>query len=346
MTMWVVRNDRFDTELLAEGYVSIGWTEVGDLRALGDDRDAVRAAVDTHWPEAKPRACAAWAGMLYRFAYEMAVGDVVIAPSSTTGTLSFGVVDGPYEFVAAADYGHRRRVRWVKTRTARTLFPRDVLRAIGSISTLFRVSRFEDLFTEYMSSATDEEFTSTSVVQEVREVDAPASAPDEAETVTPRLASEVEQETIDSVLQVLLDAISHEQFEHFTADLLRALGYQARVTQLSGDGGVDVIAHRDPLGLEPPIIKVQCKHTAAQQGGPVVQQLLGALAPGELGLFVSLGSFTPQAFALERTHANLRLLGGSDIARHVLDHFDELPAAWRDLLPLRRVWVLDRDPSI
>lgn len=40
--------------------------------------------------------------------------------------------------------------------------------------------------------------------------------------------------------------------------LLRAMGYRTTVTQKSGDGGVDVIASRDPLGIEPPIIKVQC----------------------------------------------------------------------------------------
>ena len=56
--------------------------------------------------------------------------------------------------------------------------------------------------------------------------------------------------------KTLLSGISHREFEEFTADLLRTLGYQTRATPYSTDGGVDVIAHRDPLGLEPPIIKV------------------------------------------------------------------------------------------
>ena len=61
------------------------------------------------------------------------------------------------------------------------------------------------------------------------------------------------------------------RFEMFTAGLPQAMGYRTEVTPASGDGDVDVIAYRDPLGLEPPIIKVQCKRTLNTIGGPDVQ---------------------------------------------------------------------------
>jgi len=47
-----------------------------------------------------------------------------------------------------------------------------------------------------------------------------------------------------------------------------------RVTKASGDAGVDVIAHRDELGFEPPLIKVQCKQTLGTNGRPDVQKAL------------------------------------------------------------------------
>ncbi|MBP7507781.1 MAG: restriction endonuclease [Prolixibacteraceae bacterium] len=37
------------------------------------------------------------------------------------------------------------------------------------------------------------------------------------------------------------------------------LGYRTRVTPEGPDGGVGIIAYKDELGLEPPIIKVQVK---------------------------------------------------------------------------------------
>lgn len=352
MTMWVVRNDQFDAELLDRGFVSIGWDDVGALTALGDDPSRIREGLERAYPGAKPRAYALWAGILRRFAFEMAPGDVVIAPSSATSTLSFGIVDGGYEFVDEPEHRHRRRVRWIKSGVARSLFPRVALREIGAIMTLFRVRRSADPFRCYLEAPNDEAFTENlaafegdeSHPEQPRAAEADAALDAEVADLAPT-AAETEQATQDAVVDALL-GVSPEQFEQLTADLLRAMGYQARTTQYVADGGVDVIAHRDPLGLEPPIIKVQCKRVASAQGGPAVQQLLGTLAPGELGLFVTLGTYTTQAFAIERSRRDLRLLSGADIARLVLEHYPRLPQRWRDLVPLRQVWVLDRQPSL
>lgn len=110
----------------------------------------------------------------------------------------------------------------------------------------------------------------------------------------------MDQFTHDFILKTLLEGLSHQEFDYFTADLLWAIGYQARVTHFSLEGGVDVISHKDPLGLEPPVIKVQCKHTGAQQTRPDVQRLSGTLSHGELALFVCLGSFSEDAVGYER----------------------------------------------
>lgn len=352
MAMWVVRNDVFDAELLERGFVSIGWDALGDVRAIGDDPARIRAALEIAEPGAKPRAYALWTGLVRRFAFEVEPGDVVIAPSSATSTLSFGVVDGPYEFVDAPQHRHRHRVRWIKTGVARSVFPREALREIGSIMTLFRVRRHEDLFRRYLEAPSDEAFAAlvTSDSADAAAGDSPAGPPLVVDPEPEELdlvptAGQTEQATQDAIVEALL-GVSPEQFEQLTADLLRAMGYQARTTQYVADGGVGVIAHRDPLGLEPPIIKVQCKRMSSAQGGPQVQQLLGTLAPGELGLFVTLGTYTTQAFAIERSRRDLRLLGGADIARLVLEHYPRLPQRWRDLVPLRQVWVLDRAPGV
>jgi len=58
---------------------------------------------------------------------------------------------------------------------------------------------------------------------------------------------------------------------------MEAMGYRARVTEQSGDGGVDVIAHRDELGFEPPLIKIQCKQINSTIGRPDIQKLDGAV---------------------------------------------------------------------
>ena len=276
-----------------------------------------------------------WAGILYRFAHEMQVGDLVVAPYKPDSTLNFGVIDGPQRYdEAVSDHAHRRPVKWLRTGVARGLFSRAALNEIGSALTLFRIRTNEAEFRRFLDAPSDELFEQAAppVADDVSE----AQAEDEI------TADRIEQHTRDFIVEVLSHELTHEEFEYFTADLLRAMGYQARVTPYSADGGIDVIAHRDPLGLEPPLIKVQCKHTSATQGRPEVQRLIGTLTSNEVGLFVTLGSFSSEALALERERQNLRLFAGSDITRLTLEHYAALPSRWRDRLPLRPLLAVDR----
>lgn len=342
MTMWGIHNDTLGAELVEQGFVSIGWEEVPDLRQLSPDRESLKELVARTYPGIKPGAIPVHAGILLRFAFEMEPGDVVVAPYKPDRTLNFGVVDGDYHYVAdAPHHPHRRPVRWLRTGVARGLFPQAALYEIGSAITLFKVKNHADDFLAFLDSTSEEEFEKRSL--------APAPNLDEAESETlvrdePN-AERIEQHTADFVLRTLLRELSHEEFEHFTADLLRTMGYTARVTPYSSDGGVDVIAHKDPLGLEPPLIKVQCKHTTATQSRPDVQRLIGTLATEEVGLFVTLGSFSKDAVDLERERQNLRIFGGADITRLTLEHYSSLPASWRDKMPLRQLLVVDLPPE-
>lgn len=340
--MWGIHNDTLGAELVEGGFVSIGWEEIPDLRTIGADRERIKRLVRSTYPQIKPGAVPVRAGVLHRFAFEMSEGDLVVAPYKPDSTLNFGVVAGPYAFVDGVPrHPHRRAVRWVKVGVARGLFPQSALYEIGSAVTLFRVRKHQDVFTAFLNTSSEETFERKTVVAppEVSDTDLEEEAESEIS------ADRIDEHTRDFIVKVLLTELSHEQFEHFTADLLRAMGYQARVTPYSADGGVDVIAHKDALGLEPPLIKVQCKHTTATQSRPDVQRLIGTLASNEVGLFVTLGSFSKDAVDLERERQNLRLFGGSDLTRLTLEHYAHLPARWRDQIPLRPMLVVDRPPE-
>lgn len=51
---WGIHNDRPDLDLVENGFVSIGWPGVGDIQALGDAKDALKARVAQVFPDAKP----------------------------------------------------------------------------------------------------------------------------------------------------------------------------------------------------------------------------------------------------------------------------------------------------
>jgi len=73
------------------------------------------------------------------------------------------------------------------------------------------------------------------------------------------VAEEIEENTRDFVLKTLAQELKGHPLSHFVANLLRTMGYRTRVSPEGPDGGIDIIAHKDELGFEPPIIKVQVK---------------------------------------------------------------------------------------
>jgi restriction system protein len=335
-TIWGIHNDEPDLDLLGEGFVSVGWDEIGDLRECSRDKDLLKQLLTTRYPQAKAGAIPVWAGVLRRFAFEMQVGDYVISPRKADSTLSFGRVAGDYYFDGAVTHHHRRRIEWLHTDIPRATFSKTARYEIGSAVTLFQVKNHAEEFRTFIETGAvqvPDQDTLDRIITETA-VDEPNS-------------DRIEAYTRDFVVDALYTKLDPYRFEMFTAGLLQAMGYRAEATQASGDGGVDVIAFRDPLGLEPPIIKVQCKRTLNSIGGPDVQKLMGTLAPGgtEVGLFITLGTFTSDAMHLARTRHDLRLVNGRQLVDLIFDHYEQLDLEWRRLLPLKRIYVLDREPE-
>ena len=336
--LWGIHNDHPELGLVEAGFVSVGWDELGDLAGLEPTREAFKAALREAYPEYKEGAIPVAAGVLFRFVHEMKPGDLVLYPYKPDSTLAFGRITGDYRWEASADLHRQRRdVEWLDSGVPRQKFSQAALYEIGSAVTLFTVKRHAKEFLAYLGSELPVS------------VSAPQAPSDETEVAEDEPnAARIEEWSRDYIIQTLMHELSGHEFEHFIAELLQAMGYKTRVTTASGDGGIDVVAHKDPLGLEPPIIKVQCKRTLATQGGPNVQQLTGALAPGgnELGLFVTLGAFSADARHIERTRQDLRLLSGPDLVELIFTHYERMSPAWQRLVPMRRVYVIDHDPEM
>jgi restriction system protein len=308
---------------------------MGDLSALGNDKDAMKAKVAATYPDGKPGAIPGTAGTLLSFVYRMQVGDLVVYPHRPDSTLNFGRIDGEYTYDASLPlHRNRRKVTWLKTGVPRTTFSESARFEVGSAITIFRVRKHVQEFLDFIAG--------------VPAVATPpvAADPGEAEEVATDAVSagRIEDDTRDFIVATLMRELEGADFERFVAHLLEQMGYRTRVTQASGDGGVDIIAHKDALGLEPPIIKVQCKRSTGPQGGPVVQNLVGTLSPGgsELGLFVALGSFSKDALHIERTRQDLRLINGKELVDLIFAHYDTFSPEYKRMLPMRSVYVVDR----
>ena len=157
-------------------------------------------------------------------------------------------------------------------------------------------------------------------------------------TIT-QVAENIEENTQDFIIKKLAQELKGHPFADFVAHLLGAMGYRTRVSPEGPDGGVDILAHKDELGFEPPIIKVQVKSTQGNIGDPDVSALYGKVGASEFGLLVTLGGFTAQARAFARSKTNLRLIGGVELVDLILAHYDQFDSPYKALLPLKRIYV-------
>ena len=342
-TAWGIHLD-LDLDWVGDELISIGWDEIADLRALGPDREALKDALAAARPAAKPGAIRVWAGVLLRFAFEMDKGDLVVYPRKSDRTVNLGLVDGDYEWIGdAPTHRHRRKVRWIQIEVPRTLFSQGALYEIGSAVTLFKVKNHtrEFLAATHLDPASIDRQGTTAPDADEQLVDDSTTAAEDAPD-----AERILEATRDFVLRTLATELKGHPFASFVAHLLEAMGYRTRVSPPGPDRGVDIVAHRDPLGLEPPIIKVQCKSTESKIGSPEVSSLLGTLGRDELGLFVTLGSFSSDATNLSRDRSNLRLIDGRDLVALVLEHYDRLPPDDKATIPMQQVYVQDIGSAI
>jgi len=153
------------------------------------------------------------------------------------------------------------------------------------------------------------------------------------------VAEDIEETARDFVLRRLAQELKGHPFAEFVAHLLGAMGYRTRLSREGPDGGIDIIAHKDELGFEPPIIKVQVKSGEGSIGDPVVSALYGKVTAGDYGLLVTPGTFPPPARTFARSKSNLRLVDGDELVALTLQHYEQFDSPYKGLLPLKRVYV-------
>jgi len=308
-----------DELFLRKNCIALGWPKMGDLGLLAADRDAFKARMLEVYPE-KPAAVPINAGQLFRFVHEMRNGDLVAYPSKHDRQIHLGRVQGDYRYEPKVEpaYPNVRSVEWLR-HVPRTIFTQGALYEIGSAMSIFLIKNYAEDF----RAAIEGRPTVTPVAQD-----------DSVAKVT----EDIEENTRDFVLKRLSRELKGLPLEGFVAHLLECMGYYARATRRNAPS-VDIIAHKDHLGIEPPIIKVQVKSSDGAVTDRDVSALYGKLSSGEYGLFVTIGTFSPSCRTFESSKSNLRLIDGDELVQLILQHYDRFDARHKGLLPLRRVYI-------
>jgi restriction system protein len=132
-------------------------------------------------------------------------------------------------------------------------------------------------------------------------------------------------------------------FQELVAALLQGMNYHVEWISPPGrDGGVDIIAHGDPLGINGPQIKVQVKRREAKVTVDGLRAFMGLLSESDVGIFFSTGGFTKEAEEEARRQQlrRVRLVNSDQFLELWIRFYDHVPEVRRRLLPLRPVYYL------
>ncbi len=308
--------------------IALGWVQAGDVVSLPKDREAYKRRIAETYPDKSNNSHANVAGQLYRFSHEVQTGDHVAYPSKSRRTVSIGVITSEARYdTAESSYRVQRSVTW-KAEVPRTQFSQGALHELGSAMSFFQVKTYADEFLATLESAPVDRNAATS-----------QTASTVADESVGLVAENIEDNTRDFIIKVLSRELKGHPFSDFVASLLRGIGYRTRVSLPGADGGIDIIAHKDELGVEPPLLKIQVKSGEGSVGDPVVSALYGKVSGTEFGIVVTLGSFTQQAKRFAEGKTNLRLIDGDDFVSMVLNHYESLDARYKGLIPLKRIYI-------
>ena len=291
----------------------------GDASHLPPSRGAFKEAFSRNGA-AKVGSIPIQAGQLYRFVHEMRIGDRIIYPRKCDRTLRWGEVVGPYvyDLDGSGEFAHRRSVRWI-AKFSRDEFTQGALYELGSTLALFEVKSYSEEFLrrfEAGAGPTDDD-SEENVVRDIAET------------------------TRDFIARKLRLQFKGFAAEAFVADLFCAMGYKAHVTRSHRDDGIDVVAHKDELGIEPPILKIQVKTNEANIGADAVKAFYAMVEDRDVGVFITTGGFSQSALDFARNRGNLKLVPGVDLITLVQKHYDSLSAHNRQQILLRRVLAPD-----
>lgn len=328
MSAWMVRaghNAQFAEKWLRDGEVSIFW-DLGGRNLIGLSKDQIKGAYEEYHPEATPQKVATAVGQIYRFVSEIGQGETVVMYEPLTRLYHIGTVTGDIEVNrdASGDTSYKRSVRWEKE-SPRDLLSQSSKNSLGAISTIFSIN--DDVMADLAKASSNAQDPNTEYYllkcdfQDDSEIRF-ATAEDGIERIKDRVLS-----------------ITWEDMELLVAGFLRMLGYKTSMTSKGSDGGRDIIASPDGLGLEQPRIIAEVKHRKGQMGAAQIRAFIGGLRNSDSGLYVSTSGFSKEArYEADRATMPIRLLDLDGFVRLLVDNYDSADDEVRAILPLTRIY--------
>lgn len=157
------------------------------------------------------------------------------------------------------------------------------------------------------------------------------------------LLEQFEASALDGIRDFIIEKNPYE-FQDMVAVLLKAMGYHIALVAPKGrDGGIDVIAYTDPLGVNSPRIIVQVKHRPeATISSDDIQRLAGTMKRStDVGIFVTSGGFSTYAITEARSaDKHIELIHFERFVELWQEYYKNMTDEDKNMLPLHPIYFL------
>lgn len=329
MTLWVCKGGKRgerESRFIENNVIAIGFNLLDDLSKV-KSKDELRSLYDKAWPDASEGRKNNHVGQVFAFLTKVSIGDRVVVPMKTSGTIWIGEIKSKYKFRTdlGSDMKHTRDVQWLKRNVPRSKFDQSILYTFGSAMTFSKAERHKA-----------EKRVAAFVSKEKRIAESPEVEVEEG-------LLDLEQEATNQ----LRDFISRRFKGHLLADLiggiLAAQGFDTKVSPPGPDGAVDITASSGFLGLSEPRICVQVKSQDSPVGISIYRELRDKTNKMNAthGLLVSWGGFKKSVSDEAKDDVfRIKLWGSTEVIEELLRNYDRLPTEVKSLIPLKQVWIL------
>jgi len=329
---WMIRagSGNFLVPEFEKGYVGIGFSVKKDLSEYKTKAE-LKSFIESLELHVKPHKIIHKVNQYWKFMRSINVGDNAITYDSQSREYLIGKISSDYFYSENTIdvVMHLRKVEW-QTRISRDGLSLRSRNSLGSVMTLFSVN--------------DEVWNEIQIVLSGKKVSALPESEEETEDEDLNLIYDDTAAKAFDLIQDKILSLEPEQMEELVAEILKAMGYKARVSPTGPDRGVDVFASKDGLGLEEPRIKAEVKHRPNTSfGSQDLRSFIAGLREGDHGLYVTTGKFTKEArYEAERAPIPVMLIDREELARLVIMHYENFHIEGRNLIPLTKIyWPVD-----
>lgn len=157
------------------------------------------------------------------------------------------------------------------------------------------------------------------------------------------LLEQYESRAIEGIRDFVISRNPYE-FQDLVAILLKSMGYHiSHISPKGKDGGIDIIAYTDPLGVKPPRIIVQVKHKPESKiSSDDIQRLAGTMKrSSDVGIFVSSGEFSSYSINEARTtDKHIELIDFERFLKLWEQYYAKMTDDEKNKLPLHPIYFL------